>query len=130
MSNISRPKDAGLAAGKLRPCPDSPNCVCSEYPGIAHSIEPLRFSGDAGAAWTRLISILNDQPRTTIVEQTEDFIEARVRTRFFRFEDVLEFRMDRSVGQVQVRSGSKVGYSDLGTNRRRIESLRSLFRDD
>lgn len=130
MNDIDRREDAGLTEGKLRPCPDSPNCICSEYPGIAHSIEPLSFSGDAGAAWTRLISILNDQPRTKIVEQTDNYIEARVRTRILRFEDVLHFRLDRVVGQVHVRSASQVGYSDLGTNRRRIESLRKLFRDD
>ena len=129
MSNISRPKDAGLADGKLRPCTDSPNCVCSEYPDGAHSIAPLSFSGDADAAWRRLISMLNDQPRTTIDEQTEDYIQARVRTRILRFEDVLEFRLDRAAGQIHVRSASKVGYSDLGVNRRRIESLRQVFCD-
>ena len=129
MSDISRPGNAGLADGKLRPCPDSPNCVCSEYSGIAHSIAPLSFSGDADAAWPRLISMLNNQPRTTIVEQSEEYTQARVRTRIFRFEDVLEFRLDRAAGQIHVRSASKVGYSDLGTNRRRIESLRKLFCD-
>tara|TARA_R110002072_G_scaffold303123_1_gene494708 strand:+ start:136964 stop:137356 length:393 start_codon:yes stop_codon:yes gene_type:complete len=129
MSDISRPEDAGLADGKLRPCPDLPNCVCSEYPGKDHSIEPLNFSGGAGAAWARLISMLNDQPRTTIVEQTEDYIHARVRTRILRFEDVLEFRLDRAAGQIHMRSASQVGYSDLGTNRRRVEALRNLFCD-
>ena len=73
--------------------------------------------------------MLNDQPRTTIYEQTEDYIQARVRTRILRFEDVLEFRLDRAAGQIHVRSASKVGYSDLGVNRRRIESLRQVFCD-
>jgi uncharacterized protein (DUF1499 family) len=130
MSDMSNPDDARLSDGKLRPCPDSPNCVCSEYPGNANSIEPLIFSGDAEAAWARLIGILQNQPRTTIVSQTDDYIEARVRTRILRFEDVLEFRLDRAAKRINVRSAAKTGFSDLGTNRRRVESLRQLFRDD
>lgn len=127
MSDMSNPDDARLTDGKLRPCPGSPNCVCSEYPGNAHSIEPLIFPGDPDTAWARLIEILQDQPRTTIVSQTDDYIEARVRTRILRFEDVLEFRLDRDANLIHVRSASKVGYSDLGANRRRFEALRELF---
>ncbi len=119
-----------LIDGKLQPCPPSPNCVCSEYPDTTHSIEPLAFSGDADEAWTRLISILNGQPRTTIPAQTADYIEARFRTRILRFEDVVEFRLDRAAKLIQVRSASKVGYSDFGLNRRRIETLRLLFREE
>ncbi|MGZ0173808.1 MAG: DUF1499 domain-containing protein [Planctomycetales bacterium] len=122
--------NAALIDGKLRPCPDSPNCVCSEHLGTAHFVEPLEFSGDADEAWARLIGIVKQQPRTTMVIETADYIETRVKTRFFRFEDLLEFRLDRAVKQIHVRSASKVGSSDLGTNRRRIETLRRLFREE
>lgn len=127
---MSNHENEHLVDGKLKPCPDSPNCVCSEYSGNAHWIEPLIFPGDPDAAWARLIGILQDQPRTTIVSQTDDYIEARARTRILRFEDVLEFRLDRAARQINVRSASKVGYSDLGANRRRVESLRKLFCDE
>ncbi len=127
MSDMSNPDDAKLTDGKLRPCPGSPNCVCSEYPGNAHSIEPLIIAGDPDAAWARLLGILQVQPRTTIVSQTDDYIEARVRTRILRFEDVLEFRLDCDANLIHVRSASKVGYSDLDANRRRVEALRELF---
>ena len=127
---MSNHENEYLVDGKLKPCPDAPNCVCSEYPGNAHWIEPLIFRGDPDAAWARLVVILRDQPRTTIVSQTDDYIEARVQTRILRFEDMLEFRLDRAAKQINVRSASKVGYSDLGTNRRRVESLRKLFCDE
>lgn len=123
-------ESAQFADGKLRPCPDSPNCVCSEYPDSDHSIEPLNFLDDADSAWARLIRILNDQPRTKIVSQTDGYLEARVRTRIIRFEDVVEFRLDRTENLIHLRSASKVGYSDLGVNRRRIETLRRQFRQE
>lgn len=123
-------ESAQLADGKLRPCPDSPNCVCSEYPESDHSIEPLSFLDDADSAWARLVRILNDQPRTKIVTQADGYLEARVRTRILRFEDVVEFRVDRAAKLIHLRSASKVGYSDLGVNRRRIETLRRQFRQE
>lgn len=119
-----------LPDGKLQPCPNSPNCVCSEHEDREHWIEPLSFSGEANAAWQRLTGILRNYSRTKIVTETDEYIEARVRTRIFRFEDVLEFRLDRAGNLIHVRSASKVGYSDLGTNRRRIETLRRLFREE
>lgn len=116
-----------LPDGKLRPCPDSPNCVCSEHESREHWIEPLSFSGEANAAWQRLTDILRNFPRTKIVAETADHIEGRVRTRIFRFEDVLEFRLDRIANLIHIRSASQIGYSDLGANRRRVESFRKLF---
>ena len=89
MSKPTPHSEPELVNGKLRPCPQSPNCVCSEFSESEHSIEPLTISGDPTKAWSRLLGILSDQPRTTIVSQTEDYIQARVRTRILRFEDVL-----------------------------------------
>ena len=119
-----------LPDGKLRPCPDSPNCVCSEHESREHWIEPLSFSGEANAAWQRLTDILRNFPRTKIVAETADYIEGRVRTRIFRFEDVLEFRLDCIANLIHIRSASQIGYSDLGANRRRVELLRKLFCED
>lgn len=128
---MSPQAEAGIVDGKLRPCPDSPNCVCSEFAGSRHSISPLSFNadrdGDAEVAWARLLDIVASQPRTKIVRQDECYIHVRVRTRLFRFEDVLEFRLEKSAGQIQVRSASETGYSDLGVNRRRIETIRSRY---
>jgi uncharacterized protein (DUF1499 family) len=119
-----------LPDGQLQACPNSPNCVCSEHEDREHWIEPLGFSGEANAAWQRLTGIIRNYSRTKVVAETDDYLKARVRTRILRFEDVLEFRLDRAVNLIHVRSASKVGYSDLGTNRRRIEALRRLFREE
>ena len=122
--------EAPLGDGKLPPCPKSPNCVCSEHEGREHWIKPLTFSGESNAAWQRLIGILRKFPRTKIVAETADYMETRVRTRIFRFEDVLEFRLDHAANLIHVRSASQIGYSDLGANRWRVEAIRKLFREE
>ncbi|MCA9019441.1 MAG: DUF1499 domain-containing protein, partial [Planctomycetaceae bacterium] len=37
------------------------------------------------------------------------------------------FLVDSSQNVIHVRSASRVGYSDLGVNRKRIEAIRNLF---
>ena len=130
ISDMTNHDENALLDGKLRPCPNSPNCVCSEHEVCDGWIAPLVFFGEADAAWQRLTGVLRDYPRSKIVAETADYIEARVRTRIFRFEDVLEFRLDRVANLIHVRSASQTGYSDLGTNRRRIEAIRKLFREE
>ncbi|MDA0282031.1 MAG: DUF1499 domain-containing protein [Planctomycetota bacterium] len=119
--------EARLVDGKLHPCPDSPNCVCSEFPEASHAIAPLSVFGDPIAAWARLIDIVTAQARTTIVSREENYLQVRVRTSVLRFEDVVEFRMDSTAGLIHVRSASEIGHWDLGVNRRRIETIRKRY---
>ncbi len=122
----SRGHGAGLVEGRLRPCPKSPNCVCSEEEAKSSHIAPIRFAGDPAAAWCAL----KDEVTATggeIVTEQEAYLHATFRTRIFRFVDDLECRLDREAGVIHVRSASRLGWSDLGVNRRRVEALRERF---
>ena len=48
-------------------------------------------------------------------------------TRWLRFVDDVEFALDAPAGVIDVRSASRLGAEDFGTNRRRIEAIRSAF---
>jgi uncharacterized protein (DUF1499 family) len=113
----------------LPPCPDKPNCVSSQAPAAdtQHAIGPLRFNGDANAAWERLRRALAAMPRTRIVEDTGDYLHAEATSLIFRFVDDLECSLDRSNGVIHIRSASRVGHGDLGVNRKRVENLRILM---
>jgi uncharacterized protein (DUF1499 family) len=87
----------------------------------------LRFEGDPQAAWSRLRLVLQKLPRMRIVAERSDYLHAEVRTRLFRFVDDLEFLLAPEHGCIHVRSASRLGYSDLGANRRRVEQLRRHF---
>ena len=115
----------GLQNGRLRKCPDSPNCVCSQDEDAAHCIEPLRFTDEPTVAWNRLIELVRRQSRVRIVECNEGYLHAEFTTKWFRFVDDVEFLLDASGSLIHVRSASRIGYSDLGLNRRRIEAIRA-----
>lgn len=108
----------------VRPCPARPNCVCSRADAPARNrVEPLVVSGDPVAAFAKFRELAAALPRTTIVSATHDRLHAICRTRL-GFADDLEARLDARAGIVHVRSASRVGYHDLGVNRKRVETLR------
>jgi len=117
----------GTVPTDLAPCPESPNCVSSQAKDQAHLTAPLRYSGDPGAAWRRLQSALGAESRIAIIEDTGGYLHVEARSLVFRFVDDVEFLLDSEHGVIQVRSASRVGYSDFGVNRRRVERIRKAF---
>ncbi len=114
-------------SNEIEPCPSSPNCVSSLASDEIHQIEPLRFTGPANEAWESLEAVLRDFPRTTIVEKSDTYIHVEARSRIFRFVDDVDFVLDVRESVIHVRSASRVGYGDLGVNRRRVEQIRSAL---
>ena len=126
LSCASNPPKAQLVDGRLRPCPKSPNCVSSENDGGSSRIEPLTFKGPPEKAWSDLKETIRELGGK-IQEEHDGYLWATFTSRLFRFVDDMEFRMVSTDGMIHVRSGSRVGYSDLGVNRRRVEKLRAIF---
>jgi len=120
--------ELGPGDSRLRPCPDSPNCVRSEPGSGAATLPPLAFSCDPDRAFASIVSFLEDQPRVELLEVGRSYLHAVCYTPLLRFADDLELRLDREAGVIHVRSASRVGHSDLGANRARVEDLRARWR--
>lgn len=118
----------GLVEGRLRPCPSSANCVCSQDNDVEHHIEPLSFSGSPREAWNRLHDLVRKQPRVRVVSRDDGYLHAEFTTLLMRFVDDVEFQLDEAASVIHVRSASRVGYSDFGANRKRIEAIRQQFK--
>jgi uncharacterized protein (DUF1499 family) len=113
---------AGLVGGRLAPCGPAPNCVCSEAGAdVAQGIAPLPLTG---TEWDRVAAVVGALGGH-IVQQDAHYLHATFTSRLLRFVDDLELRQDGAA--IQVRSASRVGHSDLGVNRRRVEALRSAL---
>ena len=117
----------GMTQGKLTPCPDSPNCISSQSSDPAHFVEPLTFQDSPTDAKTRLVTVIESMPRSRIISNTGDYIHAEFTSLIFRFVDDVEFLFDEKKKVIHIRSASRIGYSDLGVNRKRIEALRKRF---
>ena len=122
-------KNIGLKDGKLNDCPSSPNCVCSQAKDVGHQIAPLSFSGDLKAAQSRLKKILQILPRTHFVREESHYWHVEFTTALLKFVDDVEFLFTPGANQIQIRSASRLGHGDLGTNRRRMEDIRQRFKN-
>ena len=110
------PEDIGIENGKLAPCPRSPNCVSSYAIDETHQIEPIAANLD------QIEGELLKLNEANIVSMDRTSVDSVKRAR--EYVDDVEFLYDQAAGLVHVRSASRVGYSDLGVNRKRIESIR------
>lgn len=122
-----RPGNLGAVDGRLKSCPESPNCVCSFDTDREHGIPPLTFSDSPEAAMERLRQTVKATPRTRFVVDDAGYLHVEFRSLILRFVDDVEFLIDAESRVIHVRSASRLGYSDLGVNRRRIEAIRKAF---
>ena len=121
-------QEYGLVEGRLKQCPNKPNCVSSELVSDAqHYIEPLVYSADdAPQVLPRLKAIIGEMGGGIQVEET-GYLAATFTSSLFRFVDDLELRIDTEQKTIHLRSASRVGYGDGGANRKRVERLKKTF---
>lgn len=125
LSMLSRiPSEVGLVEGRLRECSSKPNCVCSARADRDSFVEPLAVHGNPDAAFRSLQEFLKQQSQVTIEKVEVDYIHSVFKTPLLRFCDDVEFHLDREAGVIQIRSAARIGYSDLGQNRDRVEWIR------
>ncbi len=128
MVSCSAPPPAGkLIHGKLRPCPDKPNCVSSET-GIPDNkrVPPLAYGGKASIAMQQLQKILTILKGEFLCKE-EEYIWVIFRSKLFKFIDDVEIRLDRSHNLIHIRSGARTGHSDMGVNKKRVQKITKEF---
>jgi uncharacterized protein (DUF1499 family) len=123
----TRPASLGVHEGKLAACPGTPNCVSSQAVDQEHRIAPLTFTGSPADALRKLKTILGTLPRTAIITETDAYLHAECTSLLFRFIDDVEFLVDDKTPVIHLRSAARLGKSDLGVNRKRIETIRKQW---
>ncbi len=115
------PQNIGVQQGRLIPCPESPNCVSSFEDDETHGIAPLNGNLD------QISAILSSLDEANIVSASSNYLYAEFTSRIMGYVDDVEFMFDEATGMTHVRSASRLGYSDLGANRKRIEAIRAAL---
>lgn len=105
-------------------CPGTPNCVSTYAETSEHAIEPIQCDADSSTAIAVFADAIETLPD---VEQTGSQAWI-VYSRIMRLPD--DVRIDVTRRGIEVISASRLGSSDLGVNRRRVEHLRDLVTAD
>jgi uncharacterized protein (DUF1499 family) len=128
------PGDLGVRDGTLKPPSNTENSVASQaalYPDHPQrqyaDIAPLPLRGDGPATIARIKAVVGAMDGAKVVRSDVDYVYAQYTTRLMKFVDDVEFWYDPTAGVIQVRSASRVGKSDMGVNRKRIETVRAAL---
>ena len=116
---------------KLQSCPASPNCVRSHanQSDEDHYIDPLEYKIDRDEAYETFLKILSVVPDTEVIEENGEYIRTESTSKIMGFVDDAEFYFPEDEKVIHWRSASRLGESDLGVNRRRLEQIRFAFND-
>ena len=117
----------GIVNGRLTACPDSPNCVSTQDTDATHGMDVLPLGADIDAARADINQILREMPGVTFVTVNPDYIHAEFRSPFWGFVDDVEFQFDVENAAIHFRSASRLGYGDMGANRKRMETIREQY---
>jgi uncharacterized protein (DUF1499 family) len=115
------PAGLGITNEGLAECPDSPNCVCSDC-DASRKMPPLKFNGEPAVAITALKAVLKKKG-IPVTEEKENYLHAVATTPLMRFKDDLEFQIVPDEKLIHFRSASRLGKSDLGKNRSRLNEI-------
>ena len=118
-----KPSNLGVKEGRLAACPGTPNCVNSQSEDPQSKIESLPAKSIA-----EIKKVVEGMERTTIIEETDNYLYVEFKSKLMGYVDDVEFYLDSGADAVQVRSASRLGKSDLGVNRKRVEEIRSKLK--
>jgi len=124
----TRPVNLGIRDGRLSACPASPNCVSSDAADEAHAVASFQLIASPIDAWRALRTAIDGLPRAKIVSSTDDYLHVECSSALFGFVDDLELHLRPVEQLIAVRSAARLGHSDLGVNRKRVEGLRRQLR--
>lgn len=128
----TRPNDLGLKDGMLKPPVKESWNVVSSYADKQphtdyHVIAPIKYSGDGKAAFAKLEAVVRGMDGATVITTQPNYLYAEFQTKLLKFTDDVEFVLDEPASVIQMRSASRLGRKDFGTNRKRLEAIRAKF---
>lgn len=117
----------GVKEGSLTACPNRDNCRNSDDPQEKFQIAAITDSD--GEKWQRLADVMSSLPRAKLISQSENYLHFTQSSKLMRFVDDIEFHNRPEIGEIAVRSASRLGYRDFGVNMDRVENIRTILKN-
>jgi len=106
------PANLGLQQNHLAPCESPAHCAWARWPLTQE-----------GISIERLVPVILGLEGVQVVDTRAGYLHATASSRLFGFVDDLELHTLPASHELEVRSVSRLGESDLGVNARRLERL-------
>jgi len=112
LCGLVSPSSAIASHIELQPCIEVSHCVREEL-----NVERI------DSPYEKVRSIVENFPRTEIVELDGDYLHAEVTSRIMKYVDDLEISYLPENNNLVFRSESRVGDGDFGVNRKRVDLI-------
>ncbi|KXO13490.1 hypothetical protein AKG98_3295 [Moritella sp. JT01] len=123
------PDNIGIVNSLLTPCPESPNCVSSDSLDESHYVPAFKLEVSAEVVWSEIKVYLQAQHNMEIMTETADYLYVESTSTLMRFVDDFELHLRLNDGIIAVRSASRLGKSDFGVNKQRVDDLYKALND-
>lgn len=134
-AGTSIPEEVGIRSdGSIpdpAPPPSSPNCV-SSYVGISvdpeHGADPIpRGNRSSLEARAEIRALMTEEERVEILTDIPGYLHAVQYTALWKFPDDVEFWFPEDENVIHFRSAARLGYGDMGVNRKRMDRIREAY---
>lgn len=116
-------KELGVRDNQLAPLSKKPNCVSSQTENKSKKVNALSYSKSLQEQMGDVVAVLSGMSGANIMQKSDNYLYVVFTTTIMRFKDDVEVYLDDEAKQLHFRSASRVGYSDLGVNRKRYEAF-------
>lgn len=117
-----------LVNDQLKSCPKTPNCISSQHPNdTQHYITPIQLKDSVLINYTKVAKSIITKMNGEISKESSNYIAAIFTSDIFGFIDDFEILIDEEKNVMHLRSASRVGRSDLGINRKRVDLFKLEF---
>jgi len=125
MFSGTRPDNLGVKDGRFAACKPTPNCVSSQADPAdkEHYIAPIVYRG----TMDKLRRAVESMERSNVIREDGNYLYVEFTSKLMGFVDDVELLLDEKAQRLHVRSASRLGRSDFGVNRKRLEELRVLI---
>ncbi len=118
----------GLVNGQLAACSKTPNCVSTTHQDLNRLMLPVKYEGlSLEEAKDVLFEVLKTLPKIKIEKDEGTYVHAEAQTMVFEYVQDVEFLFDEEAKTLHFRSASRVGFTDFGSNKRRMQSIVARF---
>ena len=126
-SNNTINKNTGLINSKFKKLKDSPNGVSSQSNIEEKYVDPIKYSGDLDLVKEYIKNNIQKIGNVKLIKEKNNYLHFVFTTEVFHFKDDFELIIDEKEKLINIKSQSRVGYSDLGVNRERYKKFKKLL---
>lgn len=125
--NFKIPKSIGVNDDSFSSLKNSPNGVSTQAKSKNKYVTPLKFKDTKDSSKKIIKKIISKQKGTKLIKETNNYLHFTFTSSFFHFKDDVEFYFNDKNKMIHFKSQSRIGYSDLGVNKKRYELIKKLY---